>query len=92
MKRKNKSCYVVIGIVSLLFTSQTFAMSPSEAAYFKRECIKSGGHVGYRDDDYVCAGGSVRAPARKGSMVKSKNPTQHKKINSHKKTDKEMAY
>ena len=92
MKLKNKSHYIVIGVLSFLFTSQTHAMGAAEAAYFKRQCTKSGGHVGIRDGEYVCAGGSVMAPVGKGNMAKVKKSKQQKKTNIRKKADKEEAY
>ncbi len=68
MKLKIKSPYLMICAVLLLFTTQGFGISASEAARFKRTCIKSGGHVGYRDGNYVCAGSSVMAPSVKKNI------------------------
>jgi len=91
MKRSAKVRYIMIGMVSLLFTSQSFGkkMSVSEVAYFKRTCIKAGGHVGIRDGDYVCAGGIVKMPTKKKYM-KQRNIKQTGKMK--KKVPKEEAY
>ena len=72
MKLKIKSSYMVMCTISLLFITQGFGMSVGEAAQFKKDCIKSGGHVGWRDNGYVCAGGSVMPDKGKLGSVKIK--------------------
>ena len=57
MKVRNLFSFImVIGLLSL-FTSEAFAkdMSVSERAYFKKKCIKSGGRIGTKDGQLVCA-------------------------------------
>ena len=89
MKSKITSHCLAIGALSLLFTTQGFGMSSSEAAYFKRQCIKAGGRVGTRDGEYVCAGASIKIPTGKTSLMKKTKGSKHKKMLSK---PKEMAY